>query len=419
MSLEDLLAGKVPQKPYAPTMEQLLELNKQPMPVPQAAQYPDLPTNPFRLQEIFKSLGIDPSAMSLPELELGQIGEQPQPATKPSTPIVPQGGAGVGNVGQSPLNMLLERTGDVPKEMTALPNGRVGGEEKLPAQTPQTPQTPQQQGGGMASLVDLLQAGGKKGLDILRPGLSTTLFGGQNPQGGALEQLGKTLAGQMGTQAPEQPAATPADQVNPPDIAATLTETAKGVEGEEKGMFDKIGDWMEDEGNRRMLLGISVALSQGRSAAEAIGMGVQMRDQFAAGKAEAGVKGEERKAKLELTKSQTKKNLAEAVKAGREAGLKADELKGFRNSFETILGEAGGLGDPLAVAKAQAQAAQQELAGNPESTALNDLVDSSLKSILMEIDGMKAEKAKAELQKVKNQFGADKVDAIARKIVGG
>lgn len=176
----------------------------------------------------------------------------------------------------------------------------------------------------------------------------------------------------------------------PEEVAAILSGNA------DTATVEKVKtSFMDNPGMQDLMLGMGIALLQGKDLGTAIQMGVSMQRQGISAKAAAKRQGALDEADINLKKSQTQKNLADATKAAKESGLKGEALKGYRNTFKSLVGEQP-IGDDDATLRAQAQAATTELAAEPNDKALKKLQSDALQTLFSNALSIEDEDEKRE-----------------------
>jgi hypothetical protein len=300
---------------------------------------------------------------------------------------------------------------------------------KTPLEGVQLP--PQTEQGGIASLLGFPGAAESNLLEQVRPVLQNVFEGGGEQP--APEPAQQNIPEQAETEAllgaRLDDITTGKIDFNPTDIIepvqegigqASADEVNSILQGAapEEVMQKAEASFLDRPGMRDLLLGVGISLLQGKGIGDAMANGVAMMKQAQSSEAKARQQGALQDAELGLVKAQTRKANAEATKIGSAAGLQGDELKGFRQAFKTVVGEQG-IGDDVAIQRAQAQAANQELAARPDSAALKKIKDDSVTAILQNIDQLDIEDAREELERLRNEFGADYVNELAQQITGG
>lgn len=232
------------------------------------------------------------------------------------------------------------------------------------------------------------------------------------------EQAGKLLGG--------TPLPAP-DQLLPerPEITEKIIEALPKTETGEideaaiaedpKGFFDKLGD---DPDLQQLMLGVGIALLQGKGIGDALAQGVAMQQRSAATRASGAAAAAAAKDTSALKRAQARKFNAEADKVASEAGLKTNKLKDFNNLFRTIVGEQG-IGTEDAALQAQAQTAQLLLADNPENESMKRIRDQAVTSLLQKADALEdLDEGREQVEALIAEFGEDFVRGLITQIKG-
>lgn len=339
---------------------------------------------------------------------------------------------------------ILSLGGDIAKDQSPLPAGQIPPNplpESAFADKPiQLP--PQGEQSFIAKLLGFPGAGdpniaevAQQGVEAIQPTLRNIFEPGPEPV--APPQVPPTLAKPVDTQktvesfigASLDDITTGKFEVKPENIIVPATEEVAGATPEEiNTLLQGTGDdtikakveqgFLDRPGMRDLLLGVGISLLQGKGIGDAMATGVAMMKQAASGEAAGKRQGALDDAEIGLKKAQARKANADATKTASAAGLTGAPLKGFRQTFKTLVGEQGA-GDDKPIQRAQAQAAKQELAAAPDSKPLQKIQDDSVTSILRHIDGLDIEDAREELEKLRNEFGTDYVNGLATQISGG
>ena len=213
--------------------------------------------------------------------------------------------------------------------------------------------------------------------------------------------LGTTIDSLVKPTEGEAPIIPKLEEVAAPEDVTALLEGTATPEAKTKAK----DSFFNSPGMSELMLGLGIGLLQGKNTGDALAMGVSMMQRANAAGVQAKGKEALEAASLAKTKAETNKLVAETTKIGREAGLDAAPLKGFRQTFKTLVGEQG-IGDDVGTLRAQAQAAQTELAGAPTSAPLKKIRDDSVKGILTFISDLEdTEEQQEEIGKLKQAFG--------------